>query len=543
MSKILHNGRFVLVGKGHSQTAEFADCVVVDDASGKILHVGAHEDGAVQLAKAAGAACHDMDGKIVIPGLIDGHMHLVALGDSLKSCDVARQTSLERILATIQAYCRTHADLPRIVCFGWEQRYMTDSEALATHLDDLDARPVYVLAEDLHSAWLNTAALDEVGAAAAVDPPGGQIHRDKTGKPTGLLSETATHTLVWPFLRGKSSQGDKVSAIEAAFDAYIKAGYTGVVELAMDQVSWEALQLYRRTQPEGRLPIDLAAFWLIQPCNTDHENLEQVNRAVDLAERWNAETSPDCRVVGIKVICDGVVDACTAALQEDYCNGGNAETIWEKQKLIAVLSHADAAGLQCALHAIGDGAIKLAVDSLEEVGNPKGRHRIEHLETCSPEDAKRLGPLGIIASVQPVHSDPDLLHRWEALLGSVRASHVFPYGAISQGGAILAIGTDTPTASYLPLPNIYTATTRRSARDPQSLKKTTPQFALSLAAAISAATRGSAYSCFSDHLVGSIEKGKLANFAVIDMDWDAETLLSASVTETWVAAKRVFKAK
>jgi predicted amidohydrolase YtcJ len=165
---------------------------------------------------------------------------------------------------------------------------------------------------------------------------------------------------------------------------------------------------------------------------------------------------------------------------------------------------------------------------------------IEHLETCSPDDAKRLGKLGITASVQAVHSEPAGLTAWPTLLGSERCKTVFPYKAFADHGSILALGTDAPTAPHLPLPNMYIASTRRSPRN-DSVDPTTPQFALSLAASVSATTLGAAYSCFTDKWAGKIEPGFVANLTVVEMEWEAKKLLEAKVVETWSNGKSIWK--
>lgn len=182
----------------------------------------------------------------------------------------------------------------------------------------------------------------------------------------------------------------------------------------------------------------------------------------------------------------------------------------------------------------------MAVDVLEKVGTPGKRHRIEHLELASPEDAKRLGQLGITASIQPVHSDPAILRAWSKLLGEVRAKRAFPYNEFHEGGAVLALGSDSPTAPYDPLVNLYTATTRRSARDLSEKAVVNEAAGLSLSTAISAATRGAAYSCFADGYTGALEVGKKADFVVVDMEWSPENLLEARVVQTWFEGRKVY---
>ncbi|OAA53684.1 amidohydrolase family protein [Cordyceps fumosorosea ARSEF 2679] len=539
---ILHNGNVFIAADGDAPD-RFASAVVLDASTGKITHVGDETDDAVIKAKAApGAVLHDVQGRVVLPGFVDGHTHLAQTGAGLEKLNIRASKNLGEIQAAIRAWAAQHPDLPRILCRGWFHP-STDGNELATQLDGLDAdgknRPVYIDAEDMHSAWLNTAALDELGVADRADPPGGRIRRGPDGKPSGVMEQTAASDIVWSFLASKQTAKEKQTHLQSGLDAYTTSGYTGAIDMAMGEEDWEAIQEYR--QAHGELPIWLAAHWLIFPRASSEETLKQVDRAIELHKQYNKDTSPRCRIAGIKIITDGVVDACTAAMQQPYShNNQSAAPIWTREALEPVLRRADAAGLQIAMHAIGDAAIKLAINGLEAVGNPAARHRIEHLETTAPEDVPRLGALGITASVQAVHLDPAGVTAWEKLLGKERNGHVFPYAAFAEHGAALALGTDSPTAPYNPLANLYVATTRRSALERNNTMQTTPQFALSLAAAVAAATRGSARSCFAEDKAGQLLPGWDADLVVVDMEWNAEMLLDAKVAETWIRGKRVY---
>ena len=416
---------------------------------------------------------------------------------------------------------------------------MTDGKASASMLDDIDPRPIFIDSKDLHSTWCNTAALKEMGVQDMPDPEGGKIHRDENGNPTGLLTESAAVTIVWPHIAKVASMQEKLAAVKGAIQAYNAVGYTGLIEMAMDENGWEVLQEFRKQETS---PMRYAVHWLIAPRKTVAETLAQVDRAIELNRQFNAETTPDCRVVGIKVIGDGIVDGCTAALTEPYTsNEFTCEPIWSLADLGPIVKKADAAGLQCALHAIGDKTIKIAIDALEQNATPGRRHRIEHLELASPEDAARLGKLGITASVQAVHADPAILRAWPTLIGPERCERAFAYTDFARGGAVLALGSDAPTAPYAPLTGLYTATTRRSGREPELQDRVNPQFALELAAAIAAATEGSAHSCFMDW-AGKLEAGRVADLAVVDMEWTSDKLLQAKVVQTWFGGKKVFDA-
>jgi predicted amidohydrolase YtcJ len=309
--------------------------------------------------------------------------------------------------------------------------------------------------------------------------------------------------------------------------------------MAMDDSAWEALKELRSRE---ELKIRLAAHWIIIPSKTDEENMAQVDHAIAVHKEFNLATSPDFRIAGIKIICDGVVDACTAALSKPYSsNGVLCDPLWNPDMLKRVVQKADLAGLQCALHAIGDAAIRLAIDTLESVGTPGRRHRIEHLEVTSPSDAQRLSDLGITASIQAVHADPSILRAWPNLLGQERCDRAFAYREFLDHGAPLALGTDAPTAPHMPLANLYVATTRKSAKKPSLTETVNEHFVLPLASAVSAATAGSAYSCFAEAQTGSLEAGKKADFAILDIQWKPEKLLEAVVVETWFDGKRVFE--
>jgi predicted amidohydrolase YtcJ len=520
--------------------ASFHDALVVQD--GKIAYIGHAEAPEVQSFRNAGSQVKDLAGKHVLPGFIDAHMHFLLLGQSLNKVQLDGSQDITEIRARITLYAKLHPEKERILCSGW-MHSMTNGEAKASMLDDLDPRPIYIDSKDLHSCWCNSAALDEMEIQEMDNPAGGTIARGADGKASGLLSEACILLVVWPHLAKVLPLKDKIAALKAAIKAYHAVGCTGCIDMAMDENAWEAILALREAEG-GSLPIRVAAHWCVSPGDGEEHRLQQVARAIELSKQYNNKTSPDLRIVGIKIICDGVIDACTAALAEPYTSNAHFEgPIWMPEMLDPVVKMASGHGLQCALHAIGDQAVHNAVDVLEKHGRPGQRHRIEHLELTAPEDAKRLGQLGITASIQPVHADPAILRAWPKLLGPDRLKRAFAYSDFADHGAHLAIGSDSPTAPYAPLPNLYVATTRKSARQPEAKDApVNPKFGLELAQAINAATSGAAYSCFAEHRVGSLEVGKMADFTVVDMGWAGQELLEASIKETWFEGRMVYEA-
>ncbi|KAH6854005.1 amidohydrolase 3 [Chaetomium sp. MPI-CAGE-AT-0009] len=543
--KIFQSGVQPGTNAGLHRQPTFASCMLIHGS--QIAHIGAATDPAITaaLASPSTTTIHDLAGRTLLPGFVDGHMHLMLLGQALNKLDLSRCADLPAIQAAIRAHAAAHPHAPRLLARGW-MHSMTPHGARASDLDGLDLpgrdRPVLVDSKDLHSTWCNTAGVEELGARGWADVPGGVIERDEGGGLTGVFSEAANITYVWPYLARVASVEERTAAVEAAVAAYHEAGYTGMVDMAMDEGAWDALQVLR-AERGGRIPMRIAAYWLVKPCEEEGEMLQQVERAIELAGEFNADTTPDCRIVGIKVICDGIVDACTAGLSEPYAHNGHTEVpLWTAEQLEPVVRKADEAGLQVALHAIGDATVKMVVDILTKFASPERRPRVEHLELTTEEDAARLGKGRITASIQPVHADPAILKAWPRLLGEHRCGRAFAYREFSDLGAPLALGSDAPTAPHSPLGNIYIGTTRRSYREPEMEATVNPHFSLGLCEAVAAGTEGAAYSCFDDHRIGVLKEGYKADFVVVDMEWEKEKLMEAKVVETWFDGERAWAA-
>ncbi|KAK0630257.1 hypothetical protein B0T17DRAFT_615937 [Bombardia bombarda] len=547
------NGKIFVAGSIPTNTTSpglhrllaFADSILIRGSHIEEIGLNSNDDAPSSPIAAARAdprtVVHDLGGKTVLPGFVDGHMHLMLLGQALNKLDLGRCKSLADIQAIIRDYATTNPDAPRILCRGW-MHSMTPGRVTASDLDGLDAldRPILIDTKDLHSTWCNTAGIKELGADSWLDVPGGTIERDADGRLTGVFSEAANITYVWPYLASVASMAERTTAIRSAVEAYHEAGYTGLIDMAMDQGAWDALQALRA---EGPIPMRIAAYWLVKPSKSTAEDVAQVDRAIELAGQHNAATTPDCRIVGIKVICDGIIDACTAGLSEPYAHNGHVEVpLWTAEQLEPVVRRANEAGLQVALHAIGDETIKTVVDVLSVHASAARRPRVEHIELASEKDAARLGQAGITASIQPVHADPAILRAWPKLLGEHRCGRAFAYREFADGGSTLALGSDAPTAPHTPLGNVYVGTTRKSYREPEMQAAVNPHFALGLCEAVVAGTEGAAYSCFDDHRIGRLEKGHKADFLVVDMEWDKEKLMQAGVKETWYDGVKVWSA-
>jgi predicted amidohydrolase YtcJ len=519
----------------------WASALLVD---GDRISYAGDEQTARRLA-GAGAREIDLDGALVLPGFIDGHAHTLMTGQAMEQADLTGAPDLAEMQRRVKEWAALRPGQPRVMARSWLHAAVPGGHPTRQMLDAAVAdRPVYAMAHDYHSIWLNTAALTETGIDAATpDPPGGNIARDPaTGEPTGHIDETAMHSLVLPFIHDAETGADYDRQLAAALAGYRATGVTGLTDMGLDEPALDAMI---RAEAAGTLTARIAAHWRTHRDEDPAANLAQVSRAAELAARHRSAL---LRVTGIKVIIDGTVDGCTAALGSPYANGSQPGPIWDLAALAPVVSAADAAGLQVAMHAIGDEAIAIAIDAVEAAIRDNGprhrRHRIEHLEVVTPDEIARLAALGITASMQPVHADPAIQENWRAMLGDDRVSRGYPWPEMTEAGAVLALGTDSPTAPHPPLPNMFVASTRRSAADP-SLEPNVGRYALPLATAIRHATRDAAWACRAEDDQGRLAGGLLADFTVIDRDvlrGDPAELLSARVLRTVLGGQTIYEA-
>lgn len=512
-------------------TLEEAGCVVIE--GDRIAALGATSD------TPEADQTIDVAGRLVLPGFIDSHVHLLWFGAGLSSValtDAGDLAEIQRRL--VEARRALPASATMLRGRGWLFDAV-DGEPTAAMLDDVVADiPVFLDSNDMHSVWANTAALRAMGLDAdTADPAGGRLSRLPDGSPAGMLYERAAHDLAWAHLASVTSDEDRERHVALALETFAAAGVTSVVDMGMDEYGWKALCDHAERRG-GRLPVRVSAHWLVTDSGDAERNLAEVRRAAELSR----ERTPWLELIGIKLVLDGVIDACTAALSYPYANGTSGDLLWSAEALLPVVVAADAAGLRLALHAIGDRASDVALDVLEEMirVNPPWdrRPRLEHLEIVHEQTPARMARLGVTASVQPVHADPAIQPNWRAQLGDDRVHRGYPWTAFTDAGARLAFGTDAPTAPHEALANLYIATTRRSATD-RDLPPNEPQWAVSVPAALRHATLDSAASFDADGRTGRVRPGMYADLVVLDGDVLDGDLLEVTVARTIVGGETV----
>lgn len=494
---------------------------------GRVIAVGDLD--AVRLAAGSDAEEVDLGGAFVSPGLIEGHSHMLMLGESLDKVQLRDAGSIEEVQRRLAAARAAAPDAPMVLGTSWLFDIFPEGERpTAAALDAAVADvPVLLDANDLHSVWANSAALTAMGIDRDTpDPVGGEIVRDANGDATGFLLETAAMKYAWDFLADAATDEDRDRFLAKAFAAYLETGVTGATEMSFGPAD---LATYRRMlDRDGRLPFPVNAHWLLTATGDPEADIAQIDEIVRARDELAAVHGDAwLRIVGVKFIMDGVIDACTAAMRAPYANGALPGPIWDRESALPVAVAADAAGLQLALHAIGDEASAIALDAVQEcirVNGPRTdrRPRVEHLESVADDTIARMAALDVTASMQPVHCDPAILDNWQAVLGDERAHTGFPWHKFREAGVRLALGTDAPTAPHYAPNNLFIALTAKSVLD-RSREPYQPQRVFTPADALEALTLGAAAATLREDEVGRIASGARANLVV----WDANPLSDA----------------
>ena len=536
---VVHGGPIWTVDAARPQAEAFA----VED--GAIVAVGDH--GAVVDGRADWPAL-DLEGRAVIPGLIDAHGHLMNLGLSLLQVDLIGAASLDETLDRIAAFAAELPDGAWVQGRGWDQTdwpAAPDGSYPFPTRADLDRvvpdRPVFVKRVDGHATWTNTAALRAAGidpdAPAPADRPDGRFLRDASGRPTGLFIDAADDVVEAAI--PPRSAAETEAALERALAETARLGLTGVHDVGLSAgVTPEVLALYERAIEAGRFPIRVHTMW----------DADVVAEACASGAAPRTHPSGRLQARAVKLYSDGALGSRGAALLADYSDDpGNRGLLFRSEaELQALVESAMRCGLQVNTHAIGDRGNRLVLDvyqrALAATGGGPGRHRIEHAQVVRLEDIPRFAEHGVIASVQPTHATSDM--PWaEARVGAERIRGAYAWRRLVDAGARVALGSDFPVERPDPLAGVYAAVTRQDASGAPAGGWFGNQ-ALTRAEALRGFTLDAAYAGFMEDAVGSLEVGKRADFVVLSGDLmrvPAEQILDLRVVATYLDGEPVYQ--
>lgn len=534
---ILTNAKIWTADRG----SPWAESVAIKN--GRILFAGA----AAEVEKFRGEKTQNLDlsGKLVLPGFIDSHIHLMGGALSLDRVDLSEETTLSGLQSHIREFASRHRDRSWIVGRGWFYSSFPGGLPTKEQLDSaVPDRPAYMECYDGHTGWANSRALKAAGISRDTkDPVDGEIVRDpKTGEPTGALKEAAT-ALIDSILPSPDEE-QRYQLLLQSFKLLNSQGITSVqdADYSIEEIE-NNLRLLIRAKEERRLSVRLVVAVRMEEKNYK----DAIPHARKLADLY---TGNDLRLGTIKGYVDGVVEARTAAMLEPYSNSTETGHLnWAPEKLEEAVTLADRARLQVYLHAIGDRGVRTALDAYEGVQKTNGtadrRQRVEHIETIATDDYARFQALGVIASMQPLHADPNqnIFDVWAKNAGPERSTRAFSWRNFEKQGVRLVFGSDWPVVTSDVFRGLYCAVTRKT-REGSPADGWQPHLAVNLEDALRHYTIDAAYASFDETQKGSITAGKLADMIVLSQnifDVPPEALLTTRVLLTIQNGKIVYK--
>jgi hypothetical protein len=489
----------------------------------------------------------DLHGRLVLPAFQDAHVHPLWAGLEYSQCPLLDfQTVQEYVDAAIVCDARLPPD-QWLIGSGWSvSAFAPDGIPHKRLLDAvLPERPVILYSRDGHSIWTNSKAMEIAGVTAATpDPENGRIDRDPvTGDPVGSFQEAAATRMIFrhatPPTEAQLMDGLRI-AIREMNSLGITAWQEADVPIAAEDTS-RILPTYAALQKAEGINghAVLALEW---DNNRGLEQLEEVVEASRQATRGNVNART------VKFFLDGVIEYHTAALVDEYADrsGFRGEVQVRPEVLREAVAQLDAQGLQIHIHAIGDGAVRAALDAFEHArnvnGDLKNRHHIAHLQLVHPDDQPRFARLGVAANFQPLWAeDNDYMNLARPRLGAGRMQFIYPIGSLWRRGTLVAFGSDWSVSSVNPLEGIEVAVTRR-APDAVGGEGFLPAERITVEQAIRAYTLHAAIVNRLDDRTGSISPGKQADLIVLDrniLEIDAEQISETRVLLTLLAGRPV----
>ncbi|MEW5596460.1 amidohydrolase [Peribacillus frigoritolerans] len=471
----------------------------------KIVAIGTEEE--IKHCAGEHTKIYQFKDQLIMPGFHDFHLHIMQGAVALNSVNLFAARSEDEALEMIGEFAESKPENQWVIGFTWDAGYWDTQQLPTRHSLDhiLPDRPALMFHAEGHYAWVNTKALEIANITRHSENPFyGIIGKDENGEPNGILYEKAMDAVIRHAFNFSNSQKNEIFSNFLAHAASL--GVTAVNDLH-GLKTIESLDVFKEFEDNGKLT---TRIHLWPALNGDLGHSKQLRETYQ---------SDKLRVSGLKQFIDGVITARTAYLLEPYADQPETrgETSFPPETIKKWVVDADKEGFSIRFHAIGDGAIRLALDAYEEAQKTNGkrdsRHSVEHIEVIHPDDIHRFSELGVTVSMQPDHLAMSERGVYTEQVGAEREKYVFSINTLQKTGAKLAFGTDFPIDILNPLLQIYRAVTRID-----SSGKTVwhPHECITLAEALKAYTSGPAYGTFREQELGTLEAGKLADIIVLE---------------------------
>ena len=501
-------------------------------ANGMILAVG----DSAEIARYVGGNTKILraDGGLVVPGFADGHTHFIDGGFQLASVDLRDASTPQEFIRRLKEYAATLQAGEWITGGDWDHELWRGTPL--PQRDWIDAvtpnNPVFVNRLDGHMALANSAALKAAAVTRATPtPPGGEIVRDATGEPLGVFKDQAMD-LVWRAFPQPSAE-KRDSALARAMAHAASVGVTAAAHMSASWADWAS---YRRMQQAGRMTLRVAVYL---PLDQWHAVADTVARAGQ-GDDW-------VRIGGVKGYMDGSAGSRTAYFFEPFSDSAGYSGLMQhtETELRTWIGAADSAGLQVAVHAIGDRANALLLAIFDSVARAHGtrdrRFRDEHAQHLRPQEVPLFGAQRVVPSMQPYHAIDD--GRWlQKRIGLVRIRTTYAFRSLIGADAPLAFGSDWTVAPLDPILGVYAAVTRRTL-DGRNPGGWVPDQKITVGEALRAYTYGNAWATFMERKWGALAVGRYADIVVLDRDLfgvPAEAIGSVKVRYTIVGGRIVY---
>lgn len=498
---LLHNGAVrTFDGTGWAEA--------VGISNGLISYVGTDQDAPPARRRL------DLRGRLLSPGVIDSHNHLL-LGFDPDAVSLEGAHTLEEVRHRIAAHAAARPELDWVCAENAVYAVVEGRRPNAADLRGLTERPVFITTYDQHSVWLNDAAIRALGIERGATIPWGKPEFDGDGRPTGWVTDFYTSAMTTAGLKGLQrdipmySPDRRYRRITSSLEMAAASGITTVVE---PQVPLAELDLMYRARREDRMHSRVIAA-LFHPVGSDTAFRKELRDAVD-----GAPADPMLRLGPVKLYADDVIEPHTAAMLADYANrpGHRGAPSCPPNEFTAMLTELDRLGFQTHTHATGDWGVRLTLDSIEHAQRSNGtrdrRHGIVHVECLADEDVPRFAQLGVVPAMQPRHCSPDLVAgTWMDNVGEERWDRAWRFKSLARSGARLAFSSDWQVGEMDPLVGLYSALTRDSLDGGSAW---TPEERLDLDTALRAYTQGGAWAWHAEDELGVIRVGARADVVV-----------------------------